>query len=78
MEHDAHQKKVLALGIALLVSTVLIIFSMHDAGAHSDSLRALRVREAAPNQSSMLVSRSNAPSASSGIDGKRVEPEDHR
>ncbi|MBC7711314.1 MAG: hypothetical protein H7203_14725 [Rhizobacter sp.] len=43
MDHDKHQNKILALGLALIAATVLVLVSMQD-GASSDA-RALHVRD---------------------------------
>ena len=43
MDHDKHQNQILALGLALMVATVLVLVSMQD-GASGDG-RALHVRD---------------------------------
>ena len=43
MDHDSHQVKILGLGVALIVATVLALVSMHDEA--SGDGRALRVRD---------------------------------
>lgn len=43
MHHDSHQIKILGLGVALIVATVLVLVSMH--GDDSGDGRTLRVRE---------------------------------
>ena len=43
MHHDSHQIKILGLGVALIVATVLALVSMHD--DQSGDGRALRVRD---------------------------------
>ena len=78
MEHDTHQNKVLALGIALLLTAVLIVFSMHDADANPDSGRALRVRDAPSGESATLASRAENDASLSRADSKRAPLQDHR
>lgn len=43
MHHDSHQIKILGLGVALIVATVLALVSMHD--DESGDGRTLRMRE---------------------------------
>ncbi len=78
MEHDTHQNKVLALGIALLVSTALIVFSMHYADANPDSGRALRIRDAPSSESATLVSRNERNATQPRSESKRASLQDHR
>lgn len=78
MEHDAHQTKVLALGIALLVSTALIVLSMHDAEMNPSSMHALRVRDAPSNDAATRATRADDNTASPRAEGKRVPLLDHR
>lgn len=79
MDHDTHQKKVLALGIALLISTALIVFSMHDADANPDAGRLLRVRDAPSSESSTQASRAQNNAPLPRADGsKRGSLSDHR
>jgi hypothetical protein len=78
MEHDAHQNKVLALGIALLVSTALIVFSMHDADANPDLGRTLRVRDATTSESAAIASRAESSTLPLRAEDKRALLNDHR
>ena len=78
MEHDTHQNKVLALGIALLLVTVMIVFSMHDADANPDSGRVLRVRDAPSSEVAALASRAENSAVSSRADGERSQLQNHR
>lgn len=78
MEHDTRQTKVLALGIALLVSVGMIVFSMHDADANPDLGRALRIRDVPASEPSASSSGSEGTGQLSRADGKRVPSHDHR
>ena len=44
MDHDTHQYKILGLGLALIVATVLVLLAMHNDGSSGDGL-TLRLRE---------------------------------
>ena len=78
MEDDTHHIKVLALGIALWVTTALIVFSMLDAGANPDAGRALRVRDAPSIEVTSRLSGTERGTATTRVDGKRVVSQDQR
>ena len=78
MGHDSHQTKLPALGIALLVTFALIVFSMHDADVNSGLWRTLRMRDSPSNEVMTLIPNSERNAASPRADEKRAPQQDHR
>ena len=78
MEHDAHQNKVLALGITLLISMMLIVFAMHDADANAVAGRLLIVRDAPASEPKTLASRAENSATLPRADGERGTLQDPR
>lgn len=78
MEHDTHQNKVLALGIALLASTLFIFYSMQDAGTNADSNRVLRVRDAVATDSAKPVAGGEKTVATRSVERERSPRLDQR
>jgi hypothetical protein len=77
MDHGSHQNKVLALGIALLLATLFILLSMHDADAQPDGRRLLRVRDAPASEIAPIAPRADG-DAAKRIDKKRTSTLDNR